>query len=225
MALIRPQVYLGTKAPNFQALTSQGQLDFYEYKKNSWCLFFSHPADFTPICTTEIGALACLTDEFDQRNCKLLGLSTNNKQTHIEWIKDIEKITGAKIRFPIICDSDRKVSTIFGMIDLRNYDDEGKPIPVRSVYILDPLNIVRLIQIYPLSTGRNTAEMLRCVDSLQLVDKTKGLVATPINWIPGDDVVIMPDLSNEEVKQHFPNYRSIREYLRLTPVNPDDPLN
>lgn len=221
-SLIRPQVYLGSTAPNFQASTSQGPLDFHEFVGDSWCLFFSHPGDFTPICTTEIGALSQLFGEFANRNCKMLGLSTNSRESHLNWIKDIEQVTGCQVKFPIICDEDRKISTTFGMIDFRNMDQSGKPIPIRCVYIIDPKKEIRLLQVYPLSTGRNTAEILRCLDSLQLVDKKTRRVMTPINWIPGDDVVVAPELTKEEAQREFPDHREIKPYLRLTPMDPDE---
>ena len=216
---IRPQVYLGSIAPNFKANTSQGPIEFREFTKGSWCLFFSHPADFTPICTTEIGAFAQLADEFEQRNCKLLCLSTNSAEMHLRWIQDIEEITGTHVDYPIICDEDRRISTAFGMIDMRNFDSEGRPVPIRCVLIIDPRFEVRLLQAYPLSTGRNTAEILRCLDSLQVVDRMQGKVMTPINWIPGDDVVLAPEVSQREAETEFPEAREIRPYLRLTPLD------
>lgn len=218
---IRPQVYLGSRAPNFNIASSVGPIDFYNYINGSWCLFFSHPGDFTPICTTELGAFAALYDEFKERNCKMLGLSTNSKETHISWIKDIEQVTGSTVKFPIICDEDRRIATMFGMIDLRNFDEQGKPVPIRSVYLIDTRKEVRLLHAYPLSTGRNTAEILRCLDSLQMVDKFDKKIMTPVNWIPGDDVVISPDLSDSVAKEQFPKHRIIKNYLKLTPLNPD----
>ncbi|SCU84926.1 LANO_0C02806g1_1 [Lachancea nothofagi CBS 11611] len=218
---LRPQVFLGSLAPNFKVSTSQGPLEFYNYTKDSWCLFFSHPADFTPICTTEIGALAQLSGEFEQRNCKLLGLSTNSRETHVRWIQDIESVTGTKVKFPIVCDEDRRVSTVYGMIDPRNLDSQGRPVPLRFVVIIDPRHEIRLLQAYPLSTGRNTAELLRCLDSLQVVDEMKGKVMTPINWIPGDDVILAPEVSPREAERDFPNSREIRPYLRFTPLDVD----
>ncbi|CUS22688.1 LAQU0S06e03774g1_1 [Lachancea quebecensis] len=217
----RPQIYLGATAPNFTANTSQGPLDFYSYAKGSWCLFFSHPADFTPICTTEIGAFAQLADEFEQRNCKMLCMSTNSAETHLQWILDIEDVTGAKVTFPMICDEDSSISTMFGMVDSRNFDERGRPIPIRCVLIIDPQFEVRLLHAYPLSTGRNTAEILRCLDSLQVVDQMRGKVMTPINWIPGDDVILSPEVNQKEIERNFPEAREIRPYLRLTPLDVD----
>ncbi|QLQ80754.1 hypothetical protein HG537_0E01090 [Torulaspora globosa] len=218
---IRPQVYLGSRAPNFTADSSQGQLDFYDYIGDSWCLFFSHPGDFTPVCTTEIGAFAALHEEFKLRNCKLLGLSTNSRETHIRWIKDIHQITGFNVQFPIVCDDDRKICTTFGMIDLRNFDAQGRPQPIRSAYLIDNRKEVRLVHAYPLSTGRNTAEILRCLDSLQCFDKHDKKILTPVNWVPGDDVVVSPDLSPASARTVFPHHRCVRSYLRLTPLDPD----
>ncbi|BAO39927.1 peroxiredoxin-like protein DDB G0282517 [Kluyveromyces marxianus] len=217
--LPKQSIYIGAKAPNFQSMTSMGAIDFYQYTQGKWCIFFSHPADFTPICTTEIGAFGALQDEFTARDCVLLGLSTNDKASHLKWIQDIESITGISINFPIICDEEKKVATQFSMIDLHALTT-GKPqlIPLRTVYIIDPNKIVRLIQIYPLSTGRNTAEILRCLDSLQLVYKTNGKIMTPINWIPGDDIVVVPDVKSDEM---FPKKRTIRDYLQLSPLDPN----
>lgn len=215
---IRPSVYLHSIAPNFQCPSSHGPIDFYRYSSHSWILFFSHPGDFTPICTTEIGALAALQDEFNARNCKLLGLSTNDVDTHRQWLLDIHRITGSQVRFPILCDESRKVSTTYGMIDLLHFDKTGKPIPMRSVYIIDPHKRVRLVQAYPLSTGRNTAELLRCIDSLQTVDAHNGNIMTPVNWIPGDDVVLDPDLDAVSQGEKFPHSRSITNYMHLSPL-------
>lgn len=203
---IRPQVYLGSRAPNFKSSSSQGQIDFYKYIGDSWCLFFSHPGDYTPVCSTELGAFAALHGEFEERNCKLLGLSTNARDTHNRWLQDIEQITGSKVTFPIICDEDRRISTMYGMIDLRNFDERGMPVPIRSVYLIDPSKEVRLLHAYPLSTGRNTAEILRCLDSLQVVDKLDRKIMTPVNWIPGDDVVVSPELNEPRAKELFPNH-------------------
>ncbi|AGO13526.1 AaceriACL197Wp [[Ashbya] aceris (nom. inval.)] len=218
---LRPQIYVGCKAPNFQVQSSQGIIDFYDYIGDSWCLFFSHPADFTPVCTTEIGALASLAEEFAMRRCKLLGLSTNNRATHVKWLKDIERVTGFRVDFPLVCDVDRRLSTVFGMLDARTLDAEGHPVPLRSTYFVDPNKVVRLVQSYPLSTGRNTAELLRCLDSLQLSDATSHQFMTPVNWIPGDDVVLAPDLDGPTMEEKYPEHRTIRDYLRLTPFDPD----
>lgn len=218
--LPKQNIFIGAKVPNFQANTSSGPLDFYQYTQDKWCVFFSHPADFTPICTTEIGGFGALQEEFAARDCVLLALSTNDQISHIRWIQDIEAITGIKINFPIICDVERKVATQFSMIDLNALTKgETELTPLRVVYIIDPNKIVKLIQVYPLSTGRNTAEVLRCLDSLQLVCKTKGRIMTPINWIPGDDIVVVPELDNDTL---FPHKRTIRDYLKLAPLNPND---
>lgn len=219
--LPKQNIYIGAKAPNFQCMTSMGPMDFYQYTQDRWCIFFSHPADFTPICTTEIGAFGALQEEFTARNCVLLGLSTNNRSSHLKWIQDIESITGSKINFPIVCDPDKRVATQYSMID-QNALLKGEPTltPLRAVYIIDPNRIIRLIQIYPLSTGRNTAEVLRCLDSLQLVQKTNGKIMTPINWVPGDDIVIVPEMDDDDTL--FPEKRTIRDYLKLAPLNPND---
>ncbi|CAD1810926.1 Peroxiredoxin PRX1, mitochondrial [Candida parapsilosis] len=211
---------LGSTAPDFQAETSNGPISFHDYIGDSWAVLFSHPDDFTPVCTTELGAFAKLEPEFAKRNVKLIGLSANNSDSHKAWIKDIDEVTGSKLNFPIIADPERKIAHLYDMIDYQdatNVDDKGVQFTIRSVFVIDPKKKIRLTLAYPASTGRNTAEVLRVVDSLQTGDKYR--VTTPINWVPGDDVIVHPSVSNEEAKTLFPKFRIIKPYLRLTPLD------
>ncbi|KAI9662643.1 MAG: peroxiredoxin 1 [Alyxoria varia] len=173
--------------------------------------------DYTPVCTTELGAFAKLEPEFTKRGVKLIGLSANTIDSHSGWIKDINEISGANLKFPIIGDKQRKVALLYDMIDHQdatNVDEKGIAFTIRSVFIIDPSKKIRLILSYPASTGRNTAEVLRVVDSLQTGDKHK--VTTPINWVPGDDVIVAPSVKDEQAKQLFPNFKAIKPYLRMT---------
>ncbi|CAN6621599.1 peroxiredoxin Prx1p, mitochondrial [Trichomonascus vanleenenianus] len=210
---------LGSIAPNFQADTSNGPIDFHEFLGNSWGILFSHPDDFTPVCTTELGAFAKLEDEFAKRDVKLIGLSANDTSSHHAWIKDINEVAGSNLTFPIIADPERKVAHLYDMVDYQdttNVDKKGIAFTIRSVFIIDPKKTIRLIMAYPASTGRNTAEVLRVVDSLQTGDKHR--ITTPINWTPGDDVIVHPSVSDEEAKTIFPKFRAVKPYLRLTPL-------
>jgi alkyl hydroperoxide reductase subunit AhpC len=210
---------LGSKAPNFQADTSNGPIDFYEYAGDNWVILFSHPDDFTPVCTTELGAFAKLEPEFTKRGTKLIGLSANGPESHREWIKDINELSQTNLTFPIVADPQRKVANLYDMIDYQdasNVDDKGVQLTIRSVFIIDPKKTIRLIISYPASTGRNTAEVLRVLDSLQLGDKNR--ITTPINWTPGEDVIVHPSVSNEEAKTLFPKFRIVKPYLRFTPL-------
>ncbi|KKK14347.1 hypothetical protein P175DRAFT_0489252 [Aspergillus ochraceoroseus IBT 24754] len=210
-------IRLGSVAPNFTAETSQGQITFHEYIGNSWAILFSHPDDFTPICTTELGAFAKLEPEFAARGVKLIGLSANGPESHKAWIKDIDEVTGSKLAFPIVCDPERKIAFQYDMVDYQdttNVDSKGMALTIRSVFIIDPSKKIRLIMSYPASTGRNTAEVLRVVDALQTTDKHG--VACPINWLPGDDVVIPPPVSTEAAKEKFGELRVVKPYLRFT---------
>ncbi|WP_298143970.1 peroxiredoxin [uncultured Acinetobacter sp.] len=204
---------LGDIAPNFQQDSSTGLIDFYEFLGNSWGILFSHPADYTPVCTTELGFTAKLKTEFEKRNVKAIALSVDDVESHHGWIKDINLTQHTEVYFPIIADQDRKVSTLYDFI----HPNASETLTVRSLVIIDPHKKVRLIITYPASTGRNFDEVLRVVDSLQLTDHYK--VATPANWQHGDDVVIVPSLQDEnEIKQRFPKgYTAITPYLRLTP--------
>ncbi|TGJ81701.1 hypothetical protein E0Z10_g7060 [Xylaria hypoxylon] len=208
---------LGTVAPNFKADTTNGPIDFHEFVGSNWVVFFSHPEDFTPVCTTELGAFAKLEPEFTKRGVKLIGLSANTLGSHEGWIKDIDEVTGGKVSFPIIADKERKVAYLYDMIDYQdttNVDEKGIAFTIRSVFIIDPSKKIRTILSYPASTGRNSAEVLRIVDSLQTGDKHK--VTTPINWVPGDDVIVAPSVKNEQAQELFPGFRTVKPYLRFT---------
>ncbi|KAH8152638.1 uncharacterized protein LAJ45_03479 [Morchella importuna] len=210
---------LGSTAPDFEAETTNGNIKFHEFIGDNWVVFFSHPEDFTPVCTTELGAFAKLEPEFSKRGVKLIGLSANTIQSHGEWIKDIDEISGSTLKFPIIGDKDRKISWAYDMIDHQdttNVDSKGIAFTIRSVFIIDPKKTIRTILSYPASTGRNAAEVLRIVDSLQTGDKHR--ITTPINWVPGDDVIVHPGVSNELAKELFPDFRIVKPYLRFTPL-------
>jgi len=214
-----PPLRLGSIAPNFKADTTTGPIDFHEFIGNSWVILFSHPADFTPICTTELGAFAKLEPDFTARGVKLIGLSANGLKSHEDWIKDINEVTGSDLKFPIIADPERKVAYLYDMVDYQdttNVDEKGLALTIRSVFIIDAKKTIRLILTYPASTGRNTAEVLRVIDALQTTEK-KG-VTTPINWLPGDDVVIPPTVSTEDAKKKFEEVRIVKPYLRFTNV-------
>lgn len=210
---------LGTIAPDFDADTTNGPIKFHEFIGDSWVVLFSHPEDYTPVCTTELGAFAKLEPEFTKRGTKLIGLSANTVDSHGGWIKDINEISGSNLTFPIIADKERKVAYLYDMLDYQdttNVDSKGIAFTIRSVFIIDPKKTIRLILSYPASTGRNTAEVLRALDSLQTGDKHK--VTTPINWIPGDDVIVHPSVKNEQAKELFPDFRIVKPYLRFTPL-------
>ncbi|KAL6816695.1 thioredoxin-like protein [Trichoderma sp. SZMC 28015] len=208
---------LGSEAPNFKADTTQGPIDFHEFVGDNWVVFFSHPEDFTPVCTTELGAFAKLQPEFTKRGVKLIGLSANTVDSHKGWIDDIKEVTGGHVTFPIIGDKQRQVSLLYDMIDHQdatNVDEKGIAFTIRSVFFIDPKKKIRTILSYPASTGRNASEVLRIIDSLQTGDKYR--VTTPINWQPGEDVIVAPVIKDEEAKKLFPNFRTIKPYLRLT---------
>ena len=204
---------LGDIAPDFEQQSSQGNIHFYDYLGDSWGILFSHPADYTPVCTTELGYTAKLHDEFQKRGVKAIALSVDNVESHKGWIEDINRTQNTTVNFPILADKDRKVSTLYDFI----HPNASETLTVRSLVIIDPNKKVRLIITYPASTGRNFHEILRVIDSLQLTDNYK--VATPANWQEGDDVVIVPSLKDEdEIKQRFPKgYTAVTPYLRLTP--------
>jgi len=203
---------LGDTAPDFDQDSSIGPINFYNYLGDSWGILFSHPADFTPVCTTELGFTAKLKDEFDKRNVKVLALSVDDADSHNKWVEDINDTQSTTVNFPIIADADRKVSELYDMI----HPNASATVTVRSVFI-DPAKKVRLTITYPASTGRNFNEILRVVDSLQLTDSHS--VATPVNWEDGQDVIIVPSLKDPEVlKQKFPKgFTEVRPYLRVTP--------
>ncbi|KAI9835092.1 MAG: peroxiredoxin 1 [Sclerophora amabilis] len=207
----QPRLRLGSEAPNFTAQTTQGEIDFHQFIANKWTILFSHPADFTPVCTTELGAFAKLKGEFEKRNVKMIGLSANDLGSHDRWIKDIDEISGSNIQFPIIADSDRKVAWLYDMVDqqdLTNIDQKGIAFTIRSVFVIDPNKKIRLTMMYPASTGRNTAEVLRVIDSLQTGDK-KG-VTTPIDWTAGEDVIVPPTVSTADAKKKFGQVRELK---------------
>ncbi|KAI9300558.1 thioredoxin-like protein [Cunninghamella echinulata] len=210
-------IRLGSLAPDFTAHSTKGTIHFHEFLGDSWGILFSHPADFTPVCTTELGLVAALHSEFEERNVKVIGLSANGLSEHDQWIKDINEVNNVNLQFPIIADGDRHVSILYDMLDNQdptNVDNDGIPYTVRSVFVIDPSKIVRLIMSYPASTGRNFDEILRVVDSLQLGDQHK--ITTPGNWKRGDDVIVHPDLSTAEAQRVFKDVRVIKPYLRLT---------
>ncbi|EAU34035.1 mitochondrial peroxiredoxin PRX1 [Aspergillus terreus NIH2624] len=213
----QPRLRLGSTAPNFKALTTHGEIDFHEYIGDSWAILFSHPADFTPVCTTELGAFARMKDEFEKRGVKMIGLSANDLGSHDKWIQDINEVSNTNLQFPIIADADRKVAFLYDMIsqeDLDNLPEKGIAFTIRSVFIIDPSKKIRLTMLYPASTGRNSAEVLRVIDSLQTADK-KG-IATPIDWNVGDDVIVPPTVSTEDAKKKFGDVRVVKPYLRYT---------
>jgi alkyl hydroperoxide reductase subunit AhpC len=204
---------LGETAPDFVQDSTAGPLHFYDWAGKSWVVLFSHPKDFTPVCTTELGAVAKLKLEFDKRNVKVLGLSVDPVSEHTAWAGDIAETQGQALNFPLLGDADRKVSQLYGMI----HEKANDTLTVRSVFVIDPNKKVRLTITYPASTGRNFDEILRVIDSLQLTDDYK--VATPVNWKSGDDVIIVPALQDpEELKRRFPKgYKTLKPYLRITP--------
>jgi alkyl hydroperoxide reductase subunit AhpC len=206
-------IRLGDIAPDFQQDSSQGTISFHQWLGDQWGVLFSHPADFTPVCTTELGFTAKLADEFAKRNVKAIALSVDPVESHVRWIGDIDETQGTTVNFPILADADRKVSQLYDLI----HPNANDTLTVRSLFVIDPNKKVRLTITYPASTGRNFHEILRVIDSLQLTDSHK--VATPANWQDGDDVVIVPSLKDEEeIKQRFPKgYTAVKPYLRLTP--------
>mgnify|MGYP003574994913 CR=1 FL=1 len=203
---------LGDTAPNFQAKTSIGDIDFYDYIDGKWAVLYSHPADFTPVCTTELGMTAKLKEEFDKRNVKVLALSVDSVPEHLEWIKDINETQSTHVDFPIIADEDRKVAELYDMI----HPNASATATVRSVFVIGPDKKVKLTLTYPASTGRNFIEILRVIDSLQLTDEYQ--VATPANWEDGQDVIVVPAIKTEDIPGKFPKgYTEIKPYLRTTP--------
>jgi peroxiredoxin (alkyl hydroperoxide reductase subunit C) len=204
---------LGDTAPNFQIDSQKGMIDFHEFIGNSWVFFFSHPADFTPVCTTEMGRTAQLAAEFEKRNVKPLGLSTDSVSEHNEWIKDVNDTQNTDLQFPIVADTDQKVAKLYQMI----HPDQSATAAVRSVFIIDPNKKIRLTMTYPMSVGRNFDEILRVIDALQTTDKYG--VATPADWKVGGRVIIPPSVKDEDAKKKFPQgFDTIRPYLRYTEV-------
>lgn len=205
-------IRLGDTAPDFTQHSTQGDIRFHDWLGDSWGVLFSHPKDFTPVCTTELGAVARLKPEFDKRNVKVAGLSVDGLSDHARWSKDIEETQGVALNFPLLADSDRKVSDLYGMI----HPNASDTLTVRSVFIIGPDKKVKLTLTYPASTGRNFDELLRVIDSLQLTAEYK--VATPANWNAGDDCIIVPSVTNEEAATRFPKgFTEVKPYLRTTP--------
>jgi alkyl hydroperoxide reductase subunit AhpC len=202
---------LGDTAPDFTAVTTEGPISFHEWIGNGWAILFSHPRDFTPVCTTELGYVARLKPEFDRRGVKAIGLSIDPVGSHQSWAADIRETQWHAPNFPIIADPDRKVAGLYGMI----HPAHDEVYTVRTVFVIDPKKKIRLMITYPQTTGRNFDEILRVIDSLQLTDAHR--VATPVNWKPGEDVIIVPAVSDEEARRKFPKgWRALKPYLRLT---------
>lgn len=218
----QPRIRIGSVAPDWTAETTQGKISFHNFIESSkkWVVLFSHPADFTPVCTTELGAFSKLAPEFAKRNVTLLGLSTEGVESHNKWIKDIEDVTGGNpFSFPIIADPSKEIAFKYDMVSEEDFHKLASKMvaTVRSVFVIDPSKKVRLIMTYPASTGRNSAEVLRVVDALQLAD-AKG-IATPVDWTEGQDVIIPPTVSNEDAKAKFGEFVTIKPYLRTTNVS------
>jgi alkyl hydroperoxide reductase subunit AhpC len=210
---------LGDVAPDFTQGSSEGPIHFHDWLGNSWGVLFSHPKDFTPVCTTELGAVARLKGEFDKRGVKVIGLSVDSAGDHTRWANDIKETQGTAPNYPILADADFKVSTLYGMLPGGTTGEASKRTPadnqtVRNVFVIDPNKKIRLILVYPMATGRNFQEILRVIDSLQLTDKHK--VATPADWKQGDDVIITTAVSDEQAKTLFPGFRTLKPYLRTT---------
>ncbi|MCW7471047.1 MULTISPECIES: peroxiredoxin [Leptospira] len=203
---------LGDEAPNFQAETSEGKIDFHEFLGQGWGILFSHPKDYTPVCTTELGYVAKIKPEFEKRNVKVIALSVDPVDSHKGWISDINETQGTTVNYPIIADADRKVSNLYDMI----HPNASETTTVRSVFVVGPDKKVKLTLTYPASTGRNFDELLRVIDSLQLTSQFS--VATPANWKDGEDTIIVPSVSDEDAKKKFPKgFKTIKPYLRYTP--------
>ena len=203
---------IGDTAPNFKAQTSMGEIDFYEYLGDSWAVLFSHPADYTPVCTTELGKTASLSDEFKKRNVKVIALSVDPVESHKGWINDINETQGVEVNFPIIADEHKEVAEAYGMI----HPNASETFTVRSLFVIGPDKKIKLIISYPASTGRNFQEILRVIDSLQLTANYS--VATPADWKEGEDVVVSPAIKTEDIPSRFPKgHRVVKPYLRYTP--------
>ncbi len=208
-------------APDFEANTTLGKLEFHSFLGNSWGLLFSHPKDFTPVCTTELGYMAKIEDEFKSRNCKLIGLSVDSIEDHIQWKKDIEETQDASVNYPLIADQDLRIAKLYNMLPADESNDVERTAltnaTVRSIFLIDPEKKIRMMLTYPMTTGRNFNEILRVLDSIQLSTKKK--VATPANWNQNDDVIIIPAVSDEEAKELFGDFKKIKSYLRYTKLD------
>ena len=216
---------IGDTAPDFEASTTDGVIQFHNWIGGDWCVLFSHPKDFTPVCTTELGSMAKLKPEFDKRGVKIIGLSVDPVDRHAEWSKDIEETQGAAPNYPMIGDTDLKVAKLYGMLPAEaEGTSEGRTpmdnVTVRNVFVIGPDKKIRLVLVYPMSTGRNFDEILRVIDSMQLTEKHK--VATPVNWKQGEDVIIVPAVSDEDAAKKFPGgWKTLKPYLRVVP-QPED---
>lgn len=212
---------IGSTAPDFEAETTEGRISFHDWMGDSWCMFFSHPKDFTPVCTTELGCMAGLKSEFDRRNCKIIGLSVDPVSDHKAWAKDVEETTGNAINYPMIGDSDLAVAKLYCMLPADAGDSSEGRTPVdnqtvRNVYIIGPDKRIKAMITYPMSTGRNFDEVLRLIDSCQLTASHQ--VATPVNWKNGEDVIIVPAVSDEQAREKFPaGWKSPKPYIRIVP--------
>jgi alkyl hydroperoxide reductase subunit AhpC len=210
---------IGDTAPNFQADTTQGRIDFHQWIGEGWAVLFSHPKDFTPVCTTELGTMARMKSEFDRRNARIIGLSVDPVDDHSRWAKDIEETQGAAPNYPIIGDADLQISKLYGMLPAEAQPGKRSAADnqtVRTVFLIGPDKKIKLMLTYPMSTGRNFDEVLRVLDSIQLTAKHK--VATPVNWKHGDDVIIVPAVSDEEARQRFPGgWKAPKPYMRVVP--------
>lgn len=209
---------INDEAPNFTAKTTKGDIDFHKWIGDGWAILFSHPKDFTPVCTTELGYMAKLEPEFAKRNCKIIGLSIDPVDSHEKWEKDIEETQGAKVNYPMIGDVDLKVAKLYNMLPAEEAPSEGRTAgtnqTVRTVFIIGPDKKIKLMLTYPMSTGRNFNEILRALDSIQLTAKHP--VATPVNWQKGEDVIVAPSVSDDDAKKQFPGFKTIKPYLRTT---------
>jgi thioredoxin-dependent peroxiredoxin len=211
---------LGDTAPDFEAQSTEGPIQFHEWIGDSWAILFSHPKDFTPVCTTELGYMAKIKPEFDRRNVKIIGVSVDTTSDHVKWADDIEETQGSRPNYPIIGDADFKVSKMYGMLPASTSGDPSQRTPadnqtVRNVFVIGPDKKVKLIFVYPMTTGRNFDEVLRVIDSVQLTAKHK--VSTPVNWQQGEDVIIAGSVSNDEAKEIFGDWKEPKPYIRIVP--------
>lgn len=207
-------IHIGDTAPNFDIETTKGTINFHDWIGDSWCFFFSHPADFTPVCTTEMGRTAQLASEFEARNTKSIGLSTDTVEEHNKWILDVNDTQNTDVQFPIVADPEHKIAQLYDMI----HPSESSTAAVRTVFIIDPNKKIRLMMTYPMSVGRNFDEILRVIDSMQLSDKHT--IATPADWRPGGEVIIPPTITNDVAQDMFPQgWNEVRSYLRFTKVD------
>ena len=208
-------------APNFDAITTNGNIDFHEWIGDSWVILFSHPKDFTPVCTTELGYMASIENEFTKRNCKLIGLSIDSVDDHNLWKKDIEEVQGTSVNYPLIADEDLKIAKLYNMLPAEEEASKSRTAmtnaTVRSVFLIDPEKKIRMMLTYPMTTGRNFEEIVRVLDSVQLTSKHK--VATPANWKKNERVIIVPAVSDDEAKNTFGDFEKIKPYLRFTKLN------